>query len=82
MQKNKRILILLIFISVFMFGFTFALIPFYNAICKALGINGKTNTTGVVYKNVIDNSRTITIQFLSNKNNELPWDFYPKKNKL
>lgn len=61
-----------------MFAFSFALIPFYNVLCNAFGINGKTNITSIANKNSVDTSRTITIQFLANTNNKLPWDFYPK----
>ena len=64
-----------------MFGFGYALVPIYNAICEATGINvlalaerrcrarvGKlpTNTQ-------VDTSRTITVEFDANARG--PWDF-------
>lgn len=61
-----------------MFAFSFALVPLYNVLCKTLGINGKTNTARIDNKNVIDYSRTVTIQFLATANAKLPWNFYPE----
>ena len=41
--SNKKILIMLGFTTIGMFGFGFAMIPLYNVLCKNLGINGKTD---------------------------------------
>lgn len=65
-----------------MFAFSFMLIPFYNVLCKTFGINGKTNTESIANKNVIDQSRTITVEFLATTNTQLPWDFYPETKKI
>ncbi|OGT42392.1 MAG: cytochrome c oxidase assembly protein [Gammaproteobacteria bacterium RIFCSPHIGHO2_12_FULL_40_19] len=78
MNKNNKLLILLTLICIFMFAFSFALVPFYNLLCKTLGINGKTNTSGVINKSATDFSRSITVGFLTTINTQLPWDFYPK----
>lgn len=82
MQKNKKILIILIFACVFMFAFSFALVPFYNVICRVLGITGKTNTTSIENKSISDHSRTITVQFLATANSELSWNFYPETKQI
>jgi cytochrome c oxidase assembly protein subunit 11 len=75
---NKKILILLCFTTLTMFGFGFAMIPLYNVLCKNLGINGKTDQNAYHTSNEIDPSRSIRVEFITNNNNYLPWDFYPR----
>jgi cytochrome c oxidase assembly protein subunit 11 len=58
-----------------MFGFAFALVPFYNQICVALGINNVEQPAEAVNTQV-DRSRTVTIELDSNAHN-LPWRFRP-----
>ena len=77
-QNVRRLVIILVTIAVAMFGFGYALVPMYNTFCKVLGINGKTG--GQVNYNkatVPDEYRWVTVQFLSTRNSELPWAFYP-----
>ena len=57
-SKNNKMVIKLLAIVVGMFGFGFALVPLYDVLCDALGINGKTSNTAAVYESVeIDESR-------------------------
>lgn len=77
-NPNKKILILLCFTTLSMFGFGFAMIPLYNVLCKNLGINGKTNQNAYLTSNEVDLSRSIRVEFMTNNNNYLPWDFYPR----
>ncbi len=58
-----------------MFGFAFALVPFYNQICAALGINNIDRPAEAVNTQV-DRSRTVTIELDSNAH-DLPWRFKP-----
>lgn len=81
-QKNRKTLIILIVITIGMFGFGFALVPFYNLLCKNLGINGKTSNIIEVNKESIDPNRIITVQFTATSNANLPWDFYPLVKKI
>jgi cytochrome c oxidase assembly protein subunit 11 len=76
-RSIKRLVIRLLMLVVVMFAFGFALVPLYDVMCKALGINGKT---GDKYEGsqVIDQSRQIRVQFLSSNNVDMVWDFYPK----
>lgn len=76
--SNKKILILLCFTTLTMFGFGFAMIPLYNVLCKNLGINGKTDKNAFLTSSEIDLSRSIRVEFMTNNNNYLPWDFYPR----
>jgi cytochrome c oxidase assembly protein subunit 11 len=66
-----------------MFGFGFALAPFYDAICRALGIGGKTGrideATAVV---AVDTSRKVTVEFTGHAMAGLPWEFRPMVKKI
>lgn len=75
---NKKILIMLCFTTIGMFGFGFAMIPLYNVLCKNLGINGKTDKNAYIASNEVDLTRSIRVEFMTNNNNYLPWDFYPR----
>ena len=74
-----------------MFGFGYALIPMYKAICEYSGINilalgekeqvGTGNARYVVPKNTqVDASRTITVEFDTNVRG--PWLFKPETNSM
>lgn len=73
----KRLVIRLLLLVAVMFAFGFAMVPLYDVMCKALGINGKT---GGKYEGsqVVDEDRQIRVQFLSSNNSDMVWDFYPK----
>lgn len=61
-----------------MFGFGFMLVPIYNTLCKSLGINGKAQLVAAAKSQGIDESRTVTVEFLTNHRGTLPWKFYSK----
>jgi cytochrome c oxidase assembly protein subunit 11 len=69
----------LVTVSVAMFAFVFVvMVPLYNVLCDALGINGKTS--GEAYTAVqaqVDESRTVTVQFVATNNEGMPWEFGP-----
>ncbi len=66
-------------VAVLMFAFVFVvMVPLYNVLCQALGINGKGS--GVAYTAVsaaVDESRTVTVQFVATNNEGMPWEFHP-----
>jgi cytochrome c oxidase assembly protein subunit 11 len=74
-RENRRLSRRLGIVAIGMFGFAFALVPFYNQICAALGINSIERRADVVNTQV-DTSRTVTIELDSNAHN-LPWHFRP-----
>ena len=74
-RENRRLFVRLAVVAVGMFGFGFALVPFYNQICVALGINSIEKKAEVANTQV-DTSRTVTIELDSNAHN-LPWRFRP-----
>lgn len=80
--KNYRLFIILSVLVVGMFGFGFALVPMYTLMCKTLGINGKPDNFAIAKTQTIDKSRTITVEFMTSTNENLPWDFYPLVKKV
>ncbi|HEY0916848.1 MAG TPA: cytochrome c oxidase assembly protein, partial [Solimonas sp.] len=59
-----------------MFGFGFALVPMYNALCDAIGLNGKVKMQASVAEPVqVDTSRTVTVQFVTTVNGGRTWEF-------
>ncbi|MDH5435612.1 MAG: cytochrome c oxidase assembly protein [Gammaproteobacteria bacterium] len=68
----------LLLVTAIMFGFGFALVPLYDVFCDVTGLNGKTGgqvTSSEAQE--IDKSRLITVQFLANLNENMPWEFMP-----
>ena len=83
-RDNRQLLVKLAVIVALMFGFGYALVPLYKAICEALGINvlslaerqGVLADKGVANGNgQVDYSRSITVEFDTNARG--PWDFKP-----
>jgi len=82
-QKNRKVGIYLAVGVLLMFGFGYLLVPFYNVICKTLGINGKTSNQQIASATTIDKSRTIEVQFLATINTNLRhWKFYPETKRV
>jgi len=70
----------LVTVSVVMFAFVFVvMVPLYNVLCDALGINGKPS--GQAYTAVqaggVDEDRVVTVQFVATNNEGMPWEFGP-----
>ncbi len=63
-----------------MFGFGYALVPVYRAICSALGINVLTSKDQVSARDLrntqVDFTRTVELEFDANARG--PWQFKPK----
>lgn len=62
-----------------MFAFVFVvMVPLYDVLCDALGINGKTGTRYEAVSAEVDRSRTIKVQFVARNNDDMPWEFAPE----
>lgn len=77
MEKTERLVIKLVVIAVLMFGFGFALVPLYRVFCEITGLNGKTNAEAVTALFIPDISRSVTVQFVTTLNENMPWEFKP-----
>lgn len=80
--SHKKVAILLGIIVLCMFGFSYALVPIYNVMCQALGINGKTGDVVSSQSDNIDWNRSVSVQFLANRNESIPWEFRPLVSKI
>lgn len=78
--SNLRMLGKLALLATLMFGFGWAMIPLYNAICEATGIRVLTKrdegAAAVARNTQVDTSRTITIEFDTNIHGT--WKFIPE----
>ena len=88
-RDNLALVRKLALIALLMFGFGYAMVPMYRAICSALGINvlslSEQKTSDFGRKNVapntqIDRTRTITVEFDANARG--PWEFKPAQRSL
>ena len=77
-QRTKSVVLWLVLLTIFMFFFGYMLVPLYNVMCKALGINGKPSMLSFNNTELVDMTRTIRVQFIATNNASLPWDFRPK----
>jgi cytochrome c oxidase assembly protein subunit 11 len=82
--SNTTMLRKLLVVAVLMFGFGWALVPIYRAICEVTGINlltGKDPAAEARAHNTqVDTSRKIVIEFDANRQG--PWRFKPRVNHL
>jgi cytochrome c oxidase assembly protein subunit 11 len=83
LADNRRMLGKLLVVALLMFGFGYALVPMYRAICEALGVNvlslaeqrREAAAGGRSLNTQVDTTRTITVEFDANARG--PWDFKP-----
>jgi cytochrome c oxidase assembly protein subunit 11 len=78
-QDNRTILRKLVVVAVVMFGFGWALVPLYRAICEVTGINVVTTRDAgaerAARNTQVDTSRTVVVEF--DANSQGPWRFRP-----
>jgi len=72
---NRRMLVKLVVVAVGMFGFGFALVPFYKVICEVTGINNLVKREAPVNTQV-DYGRIVVLEFDANTHG-LAWRFAP-----
>ncbi len=78
-KSHLRLVAMLGLLVVGMFGFGFALVPLYDVICDLTGLNGKTGRIAVqdAASQQVDADRTITVEFVTNLNQSMNWEFRP-----
>jgi len=74
-KENKKLIFRLLGMTGGMFLFAFALVPLYDVFCDITGINGKTQGQAIYQDVKIDKKRVVTIEFLTNINRGMPWEF-------
>ena len=75
LRDNRTLLTKLVIVVVAMFGFGYALVPFYERICRVTGIRDIAQADPVTNTQV-DASRDVRIELDSNVRG-LPWQFRP-----
>src|SRR5258708_19991965 len=74
---NRRLMKKLLVVAAVMFGFGFALVPFYEKICEVTGIRNVFQPDAVAAQNTqVDTTREISVEFDANTQ-RLPWTFKP-----
>ena len=76
-KANRQLMKKLLVVVVVMFGFGFALVPFYEKICDVTGIRNVFRPDAVAAQNTqVDPTRKISVEFDANTQ-RLPWTFKP-----
>src|ERR1700694_1493241 len=76
-KANRQLMKKLLVVVVVMFGFGFALVPFYEKICDVTGIRNVFRADAVAAQNTqVDPTRKISVEFDANTQ-RLPWTFKP-----
>jgi cytochrome c oxidase assembly protein subunit 11 len=76
-KANRHLMKKLLVVVAVMFGFGFALVPFYEKICEVTGIRNVFQPDAVAAQNMqVDATRQVTIEFDANTQ-RLPWTFKP-----
>ena len=74
-RSNRTLLLKLGVVVAVMFGFGFALVPFYDQICKATGLRD-IDAADEVKNTQIDATRSVRLELDANTS-KLPWRFRP-----
>jgi cytochrome c oxidase assembly protein subunit 11 len=74
--NNLALMRKLLVVACVMFGFGFALVPFYKKICEVTGVNNVLKADEVANTQV-DAARWLTVEFDTNVRDNLPWTFRP-----
>ena len=75
-RENRRMLKKLGVFAVFMFGFGFAMVPFYQRFCEVTGFNNLIRPAAAVENTQIDASRWVTLELDANVHG-MAWEFAP-----
>ena len=76
-SRNRRLLTRLGVVALFMFGFGYALVPFYDQICRATGLRD-IDRADAVKNTQVDMTRSVRVELDSNIS-KLPWIFKPEQ---
>lgn len=76
-RSHRELVIRLVALAAGMFAFGFLLVPLYEVFCDITGIGGKLDNTAAVVTEAVDETRTVTVEFLAAVNSQAPWEFRP-----
>src|SRR5437899_356935 len=76
-KANRQLMQKLLVVVAVMFGFGFALVPFYEKICEVTGIRDVFQPDAIAAQNTqVDSTRRISVEFDANTQ-RLAWTFRP-----
>ena len=78
-MENLKLLRKLIITSLLMFAFAFALVPLYDVFCDITGLNGKPNMEQAQASDQHDDSRLITVSFITHAQAGAPFKVKAKR---
>jgi len=82
-QANRRLTIKLLLMVAAATGFAFALVPFYDLLCKVTGLNGKTGAAvQIAPASKVDTGRWVTVEFTSTVMPGMSWEFRPAQTRM
>jgi cytochrome c oxidase assembly protein subunit 11 len=76
-QSNRLLMLKLVGMAAGMFAFGYALVPLYDAFCDITGFGGRTNGEAAAVVERPDESRTVTVEFVTSVGQFAPWEFRP-----
>jgi len=81
--SHRKVFIIGGIATAIMFSFCFAMVPLYNLLCKATGINTSVAGNGLITPAVAESiskgtdlTREVNVQFTATNHNGMPWDFH------
>lgn len=81
-KSHNKVVIIGGVVSALMFGFAFAVVPFYGLICKATGISTaapvELTVASAVPNSATGETREVLVQFTATNHMGMPWEFYPR----
>ena len=73
MNRNAKVALICVAVTVFMTGAAFAAVPLYRLFCQVTGFDGTTMRATAAPERVLE--REITVRFDTNVRGGLPWTF-------
>jgi len=74
-RRNTRLALTAFAVVAGMVGLSFAFVPFYNAFCRALGLDGTTQIANA--PSTVVTEIPVVVRLDANVDKALPWEFYP-----
>ena len=83
-KRTGRLTLKLLFATIAMFGFGFALVPLYDVLCDITGLNGKTGGRYEydVVAAEVNTERLVTVQFMTTNSAGMSWEFKPRQRQI
>jgi len=75
-KSNKKLVVRLVGLPLFMLAMSFAAVPFYDWFCRVTGFGGVTQVAAEASTQVLD--RDMNVRFDGSLESGMPWEFKPQ----